>query len=183
MVRSFNKIVPSLLGFLELLFISIGVFTIVFIFVAKLLIVEGESMVPALANGEQLISEKISVKINPVKRGEIVIFKSPVNSSALIIKRVIGLPGDSVEIQNGKVLLNGSLLEEKYLANNTVTIGKEKLADNKPFMVPNNSYILMGDNRQHSTDSRDWGSIPQENIVGRGLVVYYPLENFRLINH
>jgi signal peptidase I len=177
-----RKFLHILLDFFELTFIGAGIFVIVFVFIARLLVIDGQSMEPTFHHEEQLIAERVSVKLNPLKRGEIVVFKHPQNNGALIIKRLIGLPGETIKMESGKVYINGELLEENYLADSVITIGKSAIKEGEEFHIPSHHYVMLGDNRGHSTDSRDWGPLSEELIVGRGFLVYYPFENLRIIN-
>lgn len=150
------------------------IITLVFrTFVAEARWVPTESMVPTIQIGDRLMVEKVSKEI---ERGDIVVFKpTPRSGSKLdLVKRVIGLPGDQLEIKDGKVYVNGSPLDEPYL--------KEEMRSNfGPFQVPQDSYFMMGDNRNNSYDSRSWGVVPKENLVGKALFCYYPLSDMKML--
>lgn len=178
-----KKITEIFLDFLEIVFVGATVFILVYLFIGQLLEVSGDSMLPNLHNDEQIIAEKISTKFGPPEREEIIIFRHPTNNGRLLIKRVIGLPGDTVEISNGNVYLNNKLLEEPYLNEQNSTFGNSAIEENTLYEIPGNAYLLMGDNRTESSDSRSFGFVDQEYIVGRALLVYYPLDSIRLIKH
>lgn len=144
-------------------------------FIIQPFIVDGASMESNFHNNEAILVDKISFRLSPIKRGEVIIFKAPKNPVDDYIKRVIGLPGEKVTIASGKVFINGSLLSEPYLASQTVTLA----GSGKTFQitVAPNQYFVLGDNRSNSSDSRDWGLVPNENIIGRAWLIVYPLSD------
>lgn len=171
-----------IVDFLEVLVIGVAVFALAWIFLAEPLEVTGASMEPTLLNSEQIIVEKLSMNLNDLKRGDIIVFNSPQNPDVLLVKRLIGLPGDKVMISEGSVYLNGEKLEEMYVGAQ-ITEGKKKLPEGQLATVPVDTFFLLGDNRENSTDSRDFGPIKQDEVVGKAVVVYYPLSNIRKIEH
>lgn len=178
---TFKEFKSYLLDFFEVVFIGSLVFCIVYFFVGQLMEVSGTSMYPTLKDKEQLVAEKLSIKYKDLYRGEIVIFKSPVENK-LLIKRVIGLPGESIMVSNDRVFVNGVELQEAYLASETTTKPDKFLTQDEEKQIPDNFYVVMGDNRQDSFDSRHWGFLPKENVIGRAVLVYYPLRDLRKIN-
>ena len=134
-------------------------------------IVNGLSMEPNYWNNEWIIVEKLAYKFANVQRGDIIVFQPPISSTKPFIKRIIGLPGETVEIQNGTVDIrkaDGSVitLQEPYI--------KEPFSSNyTSIVIPPNEYFVMGDNRNHSTDSRYWGFVARQQIVARPLVIYF----------
>jgi len=169
----------------DLLKTGIIVFVIAFLiryFLIQPFIVEGSSMLPNYVDQEYLLAEKLSFSLSAPKRGDVIIFKYPNNPSVNYIKRVIGLPGETVEIANNKVtIINkdhpaGIVLKEDYLPSNAQTL----TSDNKKFSstLTENSYFVMGDNREHSSDSREWGMLPRANILGRAWLTVKPLDRF-----
>lgn len=137
-------------------------------------------MDPTFRDGEQLIVEKVSVKYKDLERGEVAIFKHPENPAMLLIKRVIGLPGDTILLSDGDILINGEIYMEQYLSDDVQTWGKNHIVDEEELNLGEDEYVLLGDNRENSLDSRSYGPINEENIVGRSFVVYLPLGNIRL---
>ncbi len=160
--------------------------------------VEGASMRPTLSQGQYLLVNKLvyrhlsvgseaesAVKdgaftqngriypFHPPQHGEVVIFNFPNDPSRDFVKRVIGLPGDTVEIRDGHTFVNGDQLDESYAS-------LDDYDEMDAFKVPTDSFFVMGDNRPHSNDSRDWGTVPLENIVGRAWVRYWPPHQIRL---
>lgn len=175
-----KKVIRTLFDFFEWVFIGAAVCIIAYFFVGQPLEVSGTSMLPNFKDKEQIIAEKLSTKYMPLKRGEVLVFRHKQNG-LLLIKRVLGLPGDTVMLSEGHVYINGTQLEEAYLEDNTKTSARAFLGENISFKIDPDEYIVMGDNRSESTDSRDWGTVSKENIVGRAILIYYPIKDFRLI--
>ena len=151
-------------------------------FLIQPFIVDGGSMLPTLIDDEYLLAEKLSYLVGDPKRGDIIIFKYPKNPTNSYIKRIIGLPGETVEIEDNMVIIrthenpNNTVLEETYLASDTQTLS----ADQKKITLTldNGEYFVMGDNREHSSDSREWGVLPEENIVARAWLTIKPFDKF-----
>ncbi len=130
------------------------------------------SMQPTIEIDDRFIIDKLTPRLQPPKRGEILVFSPPKvlleqNFKDALIKRVIGLPGDRVEIKDGVVWVNGQVLNEPYTkeaANYTM----------QPVTVPEHQYLMLGDNRNNSVDSHIWGFVPRENIIGRATFRFYP---------
>ncbi len=177
-----KKYSQILADFFELLVVAVGIFALLWFFLAEPLEVTGKSMVPTLLDKEQLIAEKISINFEEPKRGEIVVFRSPDKNDVLLIKRIVGLPNEQLELKDGLVYINGELLVEPYLQAGTATVGKKAIKEGEEFTIPANSFVMMGDNRENSSDSRTFGTITRDLLVGRAFLVYHPWENFRLIS-
>ena len=176
-----NKSLIQVIGtYFQVIVIFSLVFVLIYALLGQLYEVTGDSMYPNFHNGEQLIAEKLSTKLDNLSRGDIVIFKSPVEDR-LLIKRVIGLPDERFLIQNGSVYINDKLLNEKYLSDEVLTEGLKEVEPGSEYNIPSDSYFVMGDNREKSTDSREWGPIKRESIIGKAILIYYPLGNMRLI--
>lgn len=171
----------TLMDIFEYMIIGAAVFGLTYVFAGQLLRVAGDSMVPNFHDGEQIVAEKISLKLNNPKRGDILVFNHPTFPGRFVIKRVIGLPGETIKISEGSVYINNVLLQESYLDPGVKTTSGKYLEENMEVIVPSNSYILLGDNRSNSTDSREWGPIKKETIEGKGLLVYYPFNKIRII--
>jgi signal peptidase I len=134
---------------------------------------EGPSMQPNLYVGYRLMTEKISYRLHPPRRGDIVVVDPPVGGTALI-KRVVGLPGDVVRVRGGHAWINGALLEEPWVA----TFGGTEYG---PARVPPGHLFIMGDNRLQSLDSRAIGPVPTDAVRGRAWLVYWPLDHLCLL--
>jgi len=137
-------------------------------------VVEGSSMEVNLHDGQRLIVVKAAYWFGEPQRGDVVIFTHPLDPERTLVKRVIGCPGESIEIKNSTVYINGSLLDEPYVKGTTSSLSKTE--------VPEDCYFVMGDNRQSSSDSRSWGPLPMENIIGRAWLLYWPLDDWHLID-
>jgi signal peptidase I len=173
----------TLIEFLTLTFISAGVIVLVFWLVGQPLEISGDSMLPTIKDGEQIIVEKLTIKSTLPQRGEVLIVRHPQNDSVFIIKRVIGLPGEKIKIEDDSVFINDEKLDEPYLQAGIKTIGRSFLGDNTEYMIPQKNYMVLGDNREDSADSRNWGTIELNKIVGRPVFVYYPWKNFRMLEN
>ena len=103
------------------------------------------------------------------------------NKNILVIKRVIGLPGETIQFKDSKVFINNSALKEDYLSANTLTIEGKILKNDIEYKIPSDSYVVLGDNRSSSTDSRDWGFLRKEDIIGKAFLVYFPLTDIKLV--
>lgn len=167
-------------------------------FVAEARYIPSGSMLPTLQINDRLIIDKLGYKFKEPERGDIVVF-NPTNElkeqyKDAFIKRIVGVPGDEVKLQDGKVYLNGKVIEETYVAsdlnpaehearniNHQQTridvCPPEKRFLSKPVTVPPDSYLVMGDNRNHSYDGRCWGLVPFENIIGRAIFRFWPLDS------
>jgi len=135
-------------------------------------LVEGPSMSPNLADSEFLLVNKLSYLTEDPQRGDVIVFRSPRNPDEDLVKRVIGLPNDQVEIRAGQVLVNGHLVDESSYFSGP--IGRDTPARR----VPEDAYFVMGDNRLQSRDSRDIGTVPRASIVGQVWLVYWPPGKF-----
>jgi len=140
-------------------------------YVAEARWIPSTSMLPTLKVGDHILIEKVSLKINGINRGDIVVFQAPPASrlDEVMIKRVIGLPGDIVSINKGTVYTNGIALEEPYEL-------ERPRNDFKPFTVPQGSLFVMGDNRNNSFDSRYWGVVPEDLVIGKAMARFYPID-------
>lgn len=169
---------------LDLLKTGVIVFILAFAlryFAVQPFIVDGESMESSFVDNEYLLAEKMSYIFSQPKRGDVVVFRYPNNPSVSYIKRIIGLPGETIKISDKKVVIEnlqypeGKTLEEQYLDQNTITITNES---NFSITLGTDEYFVLGDNREHSSDSREWGKLPRKNIIGRAWLTVIPLDRF-----
>ncbi len=179
-MRKYTKYLRELIN-ATLVFVSI--FILIFFFLGQLLEITGDSMSPTFKTGEQILAEKVSIKFEDIKRNDIVIFKGETNKNILVIKRVIGLPGETMQLKDSKVYINGNILKEGYLASNTLTSEGKILKSGLDYKIPSDSYVVLGDNRSSSTDSRDWGFLKKEDIIGKVFLVYFPLADIKLVTN
>ena len=141
-------------------------------------------MYPTFKNGEYVLTNLIVLHTNGVQRGDVLVFKAPPEPDKDYIKRVIGLPGDVVLLKNGFVYLNGKKLDESaYLHSDVRTYGGSFLKDGEPYTVPEGNYIVFGDNRPFSSDSREWGLLPTNMIIGKSMFVYWPVNVMRVVHN
>ena len=141
-------------------------------FIFQPFFVQGISMQPNFATGDYLIVDELTYRLRSPERGEVIVFKYPKDPTQRYIKRVIGLPGETVQIQDGKVTIDNSsglmtLNESAYLPD-TYVPGNVKIT------LASDEYFVMGDNRDFSSDSRSWGPVPRKDIIGRALVRAWP---------
>jgi signal peptidase I len=154
---------------------------VVKIFLLQAFYIPSPSMYPTLKEGDRVLVNKLSYKLHDVNRGDVVVFERPASEapSAIpeLIKRVIGLPGDSVTFRNGQVYINGELLDEPYLpagVTTTADFAPNRCTPDAPCLIPQGDVWVMGDNRNDSKDSRYFGPIPESSIVGRAFVIVWP---------
>lgn len=176
-----SRIKSGLIEFIEFIAIIGAVLIVIRFFVAEPHKVSGSSMVPNFHDGDYIITNKLAMRLSLPERGEVVILQNPRNPDQVFIKRVIGLPGDKIKVSGGQVYINGSVLSEPYLPSNTVTMSGAFLAENEEIVIPDNQYFLMGDNRGGSSDSREWGPVRRELVIGQALFRYWPPQKFNLI--
>jgi signal peptidase I len=158
----------------ETLVLSVVLFVSVNIISARIR-VDGDSMVPTLISGEYVVVNRMSYRLGNPHRGDIIVFHFPRNPAEEYIKRIIGLPGDVIEVMNGAVYINGQPLDESYLDVKLNYTGK--------WEVPQGQLFVLGDNRNNSSDSHDWGTVPMNYVVGKAVMVYWPPPEWGLIDH
>jgi signal peptidase I len=159
---------------LETVLPALLIVLVVNVFLAQATRVEGQSMEPNLHNNQRLIIEKISYRFHPPHRGDIVVIKMPNRHSDPLIKRVVGLPGETIEIRDGHVSINGQMLNETYLEQ--LTYG-----NTGPHVIAPECIFVLGDNRGASNDSRSFGEVKISSIVGHAWFRYWPLDEIGLV--
>lgn len=170
---SSNK--KDILDLIKYIVIAILIVIPVRMFIAQPFIVSGESMLSTFLDGDYLIIDEISYHLREPHRGDVVVFKYPLDTKRFFIKRIIGLPNEEIEIKSGVVSITnkenpeGFVLEEPYL--------KQEFIDDFNFKTGNEEFFVMGDNRARSSDSRYWGALPENLIIGRAFVRLLPLNN------
>lgn len=153
------------------LVISLAISAFIIVFLYQPVKVEGTSMMPSLEDQERIFVNKFVYRLEPIERGDIVVFRYPRDPSKSYIKRVIGVAGDRVRIDDGQVYVNGQPIEEDYVP--------AAYADDRSFVevtVPPNSYFMLGDHRSMSNDSRDFGPVKDSFIYGKAVFGYWPVE-------
>lgn len=138
--------------------------------------VEGTSMQPELRDQDRLFVNKFAYDFEKISRGDVVVFYYPRDTSKSYIKRIIGLPGDNIRIYDGRVFVNGKLIDEPY-----VPKSYRDVRSTGDITVPPNEYFVMGDHRSISSDSRDFGPVPRKLIYGKAAFVYWPADNMGVV--
>lgn len=151
--------------------ISIVISGFIILFLYQPVKVEGTSMLPGLEDQERIFINKFVYKFEPIERGDVVVFRYPRDPSKSYIKRVIGMPGDVVRIDHGRVYVNGVKLDEAYVPRDFLD-GRSAAA----FTVPAHSYYVLGDHRSMSNDSREFGPVGEEYIYGKAVFAYWPVD-------
>ncbi|MBI2315283.1 signal peptidase I [Candidatus Daviesbacteria bacterium] len=169
--------------FFETLVVFGAIFAAVYLFIAQFHKVSGNSMVPTFHNGDYLITEKVSYRLREPKAGEIIVLKNPRDESQDFIKRIIAVPGDTIQISNSGVYVNSQLLKEGYLPAGTPTRAGAFITEGTSLKASADQYYVIGDNREHSSDSREWGPITKKEIIGRALFRYFPIQAVSLLTN
>ena len=155
------------------LLLAIGFALVIIVFLYQPVKVEGTSMAPLLSDQERIFINKFVYRFEPIERGDVVVFWYPLDRSKSFIKRVVGLPGETVEIRQGRVFVNRRPLEEPYVPPQLADF-----SDYGPVRVPAEHYFVMGDHRVSSNDSRVFGPVGSRYIYGRAVFAYWPFEHF-----
>jgi len=166
---------------IKIVIISLAIIIPVRYYLIQPFFVRGASMTPNFDNGQYLVVDEISYRFEEPERGEVVVFKYPLDTSQYYIKRMVGLPEETVEIKDGQVIIynqnypQGMVLDESsYLASGTITWGETKIE------LAQDEYFVLGDNRQASSDSRQWGELAEKNIIGRVWLRAWPFNLARI---
>ena len=158
------------------IFLSLSLATVVVVFLCQPVKVEGTSMLPKLADKQRIFVNKILYRIDDIQRGDVIVFKLPEDLSRSYIKRVVGLPGETVEIDKGTVLIDGQALLEPRL------LPQYRDRSSEPAVtVPEGQYYVLGDHRNTSNDSRTWGTVDESFITGKAVFAYWPPERFGFV--
>lgn len=163
-----------IIDFFQTLVVFAAIGTAIYWLIAQPHKVSGSSMHPNFKDGDYIITDKLSYKFDEPKRGDIVVFKNPKDETVDFIKRIIGVPGDRIKVQNGKIYLNGGELNEPYIAQAIKTNPGSFLEEGVEVTVEDGHYITIGDNRPASSDSREWGFITKQEIIGKVFFRYWP---------
>jgi signal peptidase I len=155
------------------LLIAIGLALVIIVFLYQPVKVEGTSMAPLLSDQERIFINKFVYRFEPIQRGDVVVFWYPLDHSKSFIKRVVGLPGETVQIRQGAVYVDGNMVPEPYVPRQY-----EDVSDFGPVRVEMEHYFVMGDHRISSNDSRVFGSVASRFIYGRAVFAYWPVDHF-----
>ena len=179
-----KKVYNFTLDIMQTILMAASIFLIVYIFLFRPFQVSGESMDPTYENSEYILTSLISLRFEDPKKGDVIVFKSPTDPDKDFIKRVMATAGDSIYLKEGFVYVNDKKVNEsKYLSEDVRTYGGSFMKEDAPVIVPAENFIVMGDNRPHSSDSREWGFLEKEKIIGNSIFVYWPFNNARLIKN
>lgn len=168
----FRMVIYNFFNFLKTIALIVILALVIRIFLIQPYIVEGQSMEPAFSDRDYLITEKVSYRFGNPVRGEVIIFHPPDDMKTSYIKRVVGLPGETVSIQSGKVYINGQPINEPYLLTNEGTLVAS--GTQLSITLTGDQFFVLGDNRNHSRDSRELGPIPRQNIISHVWFRLYP---------
>ncbi len=176
-----SRVLKELLGWIMYILVVVVITYVVVTFVGQRTCVSGESMMPTLHDGDNLIVDKISYRFSDPERYDIIVFPFQYEEKVYYIKRIIGLPGDEVQVKDGMVYINGELLGEEYgsevMENPGIAI--------EPILLAEDEYFVLGDNRNHSADSRDpsVGVLKREDLIGKAWVRIWPFNSFGVLKH
>jgi len=177
----FKKLASFFLEFIETIVIALAVFVIVYLFLFQPHQVRGNSMYPNFYDGEYMLTDKISYRFKLPQKGDVIVFKAPRNEDYDYIKRIIAGPGDNVRIENDKIFINNQPADVSYIPADYITTPGVFMKNGQNLVVPSDQYFVLGDNRSHSSDSREWGFVPKENIIGKAWLRYWPPSRWGLI--
>lgn len=176
-----SKIRGSLAEFIEFVAVAAAILILARFFIAEPHKVSGSSMVPNFIDSDYILTNKIPVYSYDFKRGEVIILHNPRNPDEVFIKRIVGLPSEKIKIFNRQIYINGQPLSEPYLPEGLKTPGESFLTEGEEITIPDNQFFVIGDNRPASSDSREWGTLKKELIVGQAFIRYWPPQGFKII--
>ncbi len=182
-MRIVKSVIEFVMDILETVVFVGSLFIVMYLFILQPNQVKGASMEPSFISGDYILTSKVTYKLRPVQRGDVIVFKSPKNPDIDYIKRVIGLPGDKINFKNGEVYVNDIQLSEGYISAKTNLWEAGYSKENTPVIVPEGQIFVMGDNRPRSSDSREFGPVSEESIVGQVFYRYFPANKVGLIEN
>jgi len=169
-----------MLSYIQSIALTLALAFLLRYFVIQPFIVDGSSMEPNFHNHEYIVIDKATYRIRSPKRGEVIVFHPPNEPLQNYIKRVIGLPGETISVKDGDVYINGKVISESYLGDENHQT--EPIHLTSAVTLGPDEYFVLGDNRMHSSDSREWGILPKQNVEGRTWIIAAPLSNFQFIS-
>jgi len=177
----FKRVGGFFLDIIETFVIALAMFVLMYLFLFQPHQVRGNSMYPNFHDQEYLLTDKISYRLSEPQRGDVIVFKAPKNEQYDYIKRIVGLPGDTIKIEDCHVFVNNLSLDEGYLTGDICTSAGRFWQSGQSVTLSEEEYFVAGDNRPYSSDSRDWGAVPRENIIGKAWYRYWPLDRMGII--
>lgn len=179
-----QKIYAFFIDTIQSILLAAAVFLVIYVFLFRPFVVQGESMYPNFQDQEHVITDLVSYRFGDPKLGDVVVFKAPPDPEKDYIKRIIGVPGDSVSVKDGQVYVNNKLLNESaYLKDSVKTYGGAFLQDGASATVPDGDYFVLGDNRNASSDSRAWGFVKRSELIGKSFFIYWPLNKAGVVKN
>lgn len=179
-----KKVYAFLVDTIQSILVAAAIFLVIYMFLLRPFQVNGESMYPNFLNSQYVLTNLITLRFHQPVRGDVIVFVAPPEPDKDFIKRVIGLPGDTIMLQSGDVYLNGKKFDENsFLKPDVKTYGGSFLKDGETITVPAGEYFVMGDNRPYSSDSREWGFVPQGNVIGESMFVYWPITQAHAVSN
>lgn len=176
------------LDIVETVVIALSIFLVIYLFFMQPHQVNGVSMVPNFENGEYLLTDKVTYRLRNPQRGEVIVFHAPPaaqcpeGTGCDFIKRVIGVPGDTIRVADNQIYVNGTPLDEPYIPADFQTM-PGAFTQGRDITLSEDEYFAVGDNRPHSSDSRAWGPISKDDIVGKAFFRYWPANHAGLLPH
>lgn len=161
---------------IESVVIAVLLAVVIRVFLFQFFVIPSASMEPTLTEGDMIAANKIVYRFSEPKRGDIIVFKYPLDPERDFVKRLIGLPGEKLQIKSSTLYINGKVTPEPYLPKGL------KFQDYGPVTVPKDKFFMMGDNRNDSLDSRSWGEMPRENIIGKASFIYWPINRMKILH-
>jgi len=182
-MRIIKGLIEFVMEILETVVFVGSIFIVTYLFIMQPNQVKGASMEPTFQSGEYIFTSKITYKFRPMQRGDVIIFRSPKNPDIEYVKRIEGLEGDTVLVQNNEVYINGKLLTENYISAKTNLWEGGFLKEGVTATIPEGFVFVMGDNRPRSSDSREFGPIDINSIIGQVFYRYFPSNKMGPINN
>lgn len=166
------------LDIIQVVVFAVAIFLFVYLLILQPHKIKGISMMPNFPDGEYLLTDKVTYRFREPARGDVVVFEPPSSTNGEeYIKRIVGLPGETISIKEGFVYINGVRLEERYIPSDFITSNSGFLGEGQIMTIPSDEYFVLGDNRSHSSDSRVFGLIQKDKITGRAWLIYWPPQN------
>ena len=165
----------TILEWTKTLLITLVIFFAFKTYIAEAYYIPSGSMIPILNISDRIVVNKFIYNFTDINRGDVIVFNPPIESKSPCVKRVIGLPNETISVDNGIVYIDNKPLKESY-------ISAPPINNFAPYQIPDNNYFLMGDNRNNSNDSRFWGTVSIDDIIGKAEFVYYPIRDIKMLS-
>lgn len=180
----FKKITKIIADILQGIVVAGALLVFMYGFVIQPHEVSGSSMFPTFKNKEFVLSNLLAARFKTYKKGDVIVFHSPIEKEKSYIKRIIATSGDTIRVENGKVFLNNITLDESaYLGPEVQTFGGSFMQEGQNITVPKGSILVMGDNRPYSSDSREWGLLSEDKIIGQSVARIWPIDTFKIVQN